>query len=100
MAGGIYTCLNGGSCLNNNGIGVCQCASGYSGTYCATALGCVAGGSFACQNGGACNSNTGICTCPTGYTGNYCATCKMRFFISFANTYYVTISSNHIISFT
>ena len=78
MAGGIYTCLNGGSCINNNGIGVCQCASGYSGTYCATALGCNAGGSFACQNGGACNSGTGICSCPNGYTGNYCATCKIK----------------------
>ena len=77
MAGGIYTCLNGGSCINNNGVGVCQCASGYSGTYCATALGCNAGGSFACQNNGACNSATGACSCPNGYTGNYCATCKI-----------------------
>ena len=78
MAGGIYTCLNGGSCINNNGVGVCQCPTGYTGTYCATALGCNAGGSFACQNGGACNSGTGICSCQNGYTGNYCATCKNK----------------------
>ena len=84
MAGGSLACLNGGNCFtNSNGVGVCQCATGYTGTYCATALGCNAGGSFACQNGGACNSNTGICTCPTGYTGNYCATCKMRYLNNF-----------------
>ena len=82
MAGSIYTCQNNGVCTTSNGVGVCQCQSGYSGLYCATALGCVAGGSYACQNGGACNSATGICTCPTGYTGNYCASCRIFFYDS------------------
>ena len=77
MAGGQYTCLNGGNCFSNNGVGVCSCATGYSGTYCASVLGCTAGGSFTCLNGGVCNTNTGVCSCATGYSGSTCATCKI-----------------------
>ncbi len=75
MAGGQYACLNSGSCINNNGIGQCNCASGFSGTYCASALGCAAGGSFTCLNNGFCNTATGACQCQTGYSGSTCATC-------------------------
>ncbi len=75
MAGGQYACLNSGSCLNNNGIGFCNCPSGFTGTYCGSAQGCAAGGSFACLNNGFCNTATGACQCQTGYSGSTCATC-------------------------
>ena len=78
LAGGQYACLNGGNCFNNNGAGVCQCATGYSGTYCGTTLGCNAGGIYACQNGGVCNSQTGFCQCSLGYSGSACLTCKWK----------------------
>ena len=55
---------------------MCQCATGYSGQYCQTALGCNAGGIYACVNNGACNANTGICSCVTGYSGSTCSICK------------------------
>lgn len=73
MAGGQYLCLNGGSCLNNNGVGVCSCPTGYGGTYCATVLGCNAGGIYTCLNNGVCNSNTGLCSCVSGYSGTTCS---------------------------
>ena len=81
MSGGQFACLNGGNCLINNGVGACQCAIGYSGTYCATALGCAAGGQYVCLNAGVCNTISGICQCAFGYTGSTCATCKAYIFM-------------------
>ncbi len=76
LAGVQYACLNGGNCFTNNGVGVCQCPNGYTGTYCGTVLGCVAGGQYACLNNGVCNTNNGVCQCGFGYTGSTCATCN------------------------
>ena len=88
LAGGIYACLNGGTCYNNNGVGACSCQSGYGGTYCATGLGCNAGGSYACQNGGTCIVATGICSCLSGYSGTYCSTGKLNLWMKFSNSKY------------
>ena len=30
----MFNCKNGGSCINNNGVGFCKCEWGYNGTYC------------------------------------------------------------------
>ena len=77
ISGGSLTCLNGGTC--NPSTGVCSCLSGYTGSTCATALGCVAGGLSSCLNGGYCNPLTGICSCLSAFTG---ATCSI-----FVNTF-------------
>ena len=87
MAGSQYVCLNGGNCFNNNGVGICQCLSGYSGNYCGTVLGCNAHGQN-CVNGGVCNTNTGICQCPTGYSGSTCSISALSFIFSFLNLIY------------
>ena len=83
MAGSQYVCLNGGNCFYNNGVGICQCLSGYIGNYCGTILGCNAGGQYACVNGGVCNTNTGICQCSTGYSGSTCSISSLSFYNDF-----------------
>ena len=32
------SCQNNGVCINNNGVGICQCAIGYGGSYCTNIL--------------------------------------------------------------
>uniref|UniRef100_A0A8C4QV12 Wnt inhibitory factor 1 n=1 Tax=Eptatretus burgeri TaxID=7764 RepID=A0A8C4QV12_EPTBU len=56
-------CRHGGECTKH---GVCDCPTGYSGTYCEKAL-C----NTQCLNGGVCIS-PGVCICPQGYSGPYC----------------------------
>ena len=74
LAGGSFSCQNGGTCLNINGIGVCACLlNGFSGTYCSTPLGCNFTG---CLNGGFCITSTGTCSCLIGYTGSTCSSSK------------------------
>jgi Notch-like protein len=76
LAGGPYTCQNGGNCTNTNGIGYCRCSNGYSGSYCTTSIGCVAGSQYTCLNGGSCNTNTGECQCAFGFGGSTCFLCN------------------------
>jgi len=56
-------CQHGGTCSSP---GVCSCASGWSGTRCASAI-CTP----ACSNGGGCSS-PGVCSCVGGWGGTRC----------------------------
>ena len=61
-AGCSPNCMNNGTCGSDN---VCQCSSGYNGSYCQTPI-C----SQACVNGNCSSPNT--CTCNSGWNGSTC----------------------------
>lgn len=75
-----YRCVNGGTCSVTNGVGACECPSGFTGARCEIAQGTGPGGSAnvcdpnPCQNGGTCGAwnGTPVCQCPNGYEGRFC----------------------------
>uniref|UniRef100_A0A672YGL2 Sushi, nidogen and EGF-like domains 1 n=1 Tax=Sphaeramia orbicularis TaxID=375764 RepID=A0A672YGL2_9TELE len=62
-------CLNGGTCRDQIGSYMCECAKGFSGNRCQTDLNeCL---SDICKNGGTCENQPGsyFCHCPQGFKG-------------------------------
>ncbi len=68
-AGGSQSCVNGGVCIQSSGV--CQCATGFSGSLCNIGTAC---SSSPCQNGAVCtvNGSNAVCTCTTGWYGFFC----------------------------
>jgi Notch-like protein len=69
-------CTHSGACRSVGTTFACDCASGYTGTTCASDIDeCAA---TPCQNGGTCTNSTGsyTCTCASGYKGSNCETAK------------------------
>ncbi len=68
-------CMNGGTCMKDNGGFRCVCPPGYSGSQCEIRDACQ---SNPCMNGGTCqaiNGNGGYqCICPPGFNGLRCET--------------------------
>lgn len=67
------SCMNGGTCVINNGNSVCVCLPGYFGTKCEINVDDCK--SSPCKNGGICYDkiNNFTCNCSnTGYTGRLC----------------------------
>ncbi|XP_066275138.1 fibropellin-1-like [Branchiostoma lanceolatum] len=66
-------CQNGATCQNRMNSFTCQCAPGYTGTFCEDIDECI---SAPCQNGATCQDgvNSFICQCAPGYTGTLCET--------------------------
>ncbi|XP_029988085.1 sushi, nidogen and EGF-like domain-containing protein 1 isoform X2 [Sphaeramia orbicularis] len=65
-------CLNGGTCRDQIGSYMCECAKGFSGNRCQTDLNeCL---SDICKNGGTCENQPGsyFCHCPQGFKGQSC----------------------------
>ena len=68
-------CINGGSCVVNSvGLQVCQCAPGFSGTYCHYQGNC---SSSPCQNNATCVNQVSLngnyyCQCAPNYYGINC----------------------------
>ncbi|XP_071484486.1 uncharacterized protein [Diadema antillarum] len=62
-------CLNGGSCMGQNGV--CACPIGVEGRNCEDVVGC---DSLQCQNGNICSISMGkpVCACSSGFTGRRC----------------------------
>lgn len=75
-AGGVVTCLNGGSCLSRgDGSSGCQCRNGYSGSYCEQRVTPGAEcGQITCQNYGTCVNSK--CMCLEGWGGQDCSVWK------------------------
>lgn len=66
-----YPCANGGTCIENNGIPICNCPTGFSGSHCGEKDLCA---TYKCSNGGTCveNNERPICNCPSGFSGSHC----------------------------
>ena len=60
------SCMNGGTCVNSNGLWMCKCPTGFGGDNCQT--------NCTCYNGGSCSFVQGgfLCSCPFRYTGRQC----------------------------
>lgn len=99
------SCSGNGSCLIVDGLVDCNCASGYTGTYCdQCAVGfhidflsgnCVANEvcvdtsdpSADCSSHGACNDTTGLvsCECDAGFAGDDCSVCANGYHMESGN---------------
>ncbi|KAK5931764.1 hypothetical protein CgunFtcFv8_003534 [Champsocephalus gunnari] len=72
-----FSCVNGGTCMDEGGAHTCACPRGYVGKRCQWRFPPVAcDADTTCLNGGVCigGDSGGNCTCKPGYTGARCET--------------------------